>query len=174
VLGGFGTHDEGFETLTLLQTGKTPPMPLLLMEPPGDNYWEAWDHFIRDQLLKRNFISQSDLSLYRITHSPDEGVEWIKFFYSTYHSMRLAKGKVVLRLERELTDDHIRQLNKSFSDITEDGKIEKSSAFEEEANEPNLLSKPRIVLPHSEIPAGRLNELILMINRMGQSVQTQK
>ena len=170
--GGFGTHDEGFETLTLLQTGKTPPIPLLLMEPLGEDYWEVWDHFIRDQLLKRNFISQSDLSLYRIIHSPDEGVEWIKFFYSTYHSMRLAQGKVVLRLERELTDDHIRQLNKSFSDITEDGKIEKSSAFEEEANEPNLLSKPRIILPRSEVPAGRLIEIILMINRMGQSVQS--
>ena len=98
--GGFGTHDEGFETLTLLQTGKAPPMPLLLMELPDDDYWEDWDWFVRKQLYGKKLISEEDLSLYRIIHSPEEGVDWIKFYYSTYHSMRQVGDKLVIRLER--------------------------------------------------------------------------
>ncbi len=90
--GGFGTHDEGFEVLTLLQTGKTPPMPVVLMEPPGERYWEAWDQFIRQQLLDRGFVSPGDLSFYRIMHSPEEAASWIKSFYSTYHSMRQVRN----------------------------------------------------------------------------------
>jgi uncharacterized protein (TIGR00730 family) len=79
--GGFGTHDEGFEVLTLLQTGKAPPMPVVLMEPPGEEYWETWDDFIRRQLLARGFIHQEDLSFYKIMHSPEEAAEWIQSYY---------------------------------------------------------------------------------------------
>ena len=89
--GGFGTQDEGFETLTLLQTGKAPPMPLILMELPHDDYWESWDQFIRKQALSRNLISQEDLSLYKIVHSPEEGVNWIIF--STLHTIRCARSE---------------------------------------------------------------------------------
>ena len=78
--GGFGTHDEGFETLTLLQTGKTPPMPLVLVELPGEDYWESWEGFVKNQLLKRGLISEQDLTLYKIVHSPEEGLEWICHF----------------------------------------------------------------------------------------------
>jgi len=76
--GGFGTHDEGFEVLTLLQRGKAPPMPVVLMELPGEQYWEAWDQFVRQQLLARQFISPEGLSFYKIIHSPDEAVDWIR------------------------------------------------------------------------------------------------
>src|SRR5437762_6041239 len=74
--GGFGTHDEGFEVLTLLQTGKAPPMPVVLMELPGERYWETWDRFVRDQLLARGFVSPEDLRLYRIVHSAEEAADW--------------------------------------------------------------------------------------------------
>ncbi len=96
--GGFGTHDEGLETLTLLQTGETPPRPLVLVEPPGKNYWEAWNGFVRTQLLERGLISPVDLGFYRIVHSAKEGVDWITRFYSTYHSMRRVRDQLVLRL----------------------------------------------------------------------------
>lgn len=98
--GGFGTQDEGFEVLTLLQTGKTPPMPVVLMELPGERYWEDWDQFIRQQLLARDFIHPEDLSFYKIMHSPEEAAEWIRAYYSTYHSMRQVRGRLVIRLEK--------------------------------------------------------------------------
>ena len=99
--GGFGTHDEGFEVLTLLQTGKAPPMPVVLMELPGEKYWETWDQFIRQQLLAREFISPEDLSFYQIVRSPEEAGDYITSYYSTYNSMRLVRNRLVIRLEKE-------------------------------------------------------------------------
>ncbi len=166
--GGFGTHDEGFEVLTLLQTGKAPPMPVVLMELPGERYWESWDQFIREQLLARGFISREDLTFYQIVRSPEEARAWISSYYSIYHSMRQVRGKLVIRLEKELSDDHIRKLNEMFADLLDSGEIRKSRALPDEEDEPDLSSKPRIVFPYSRRSAGRLNELILTINSLGR------
>ena len=168
--GGFGTHDEGFETLTLLQTGKAPPMPLVLMEAANENYWESWDLFIRDQVLARKLISQEDCSLYKIVNTPEEGVRWIQFFYSTYHSMRHVRGTLVLRLEKELADNHIAELNQSFKDLVKKGRIRKIEPFRVESDEPAILAKPRIGFAYNDKSAGRLTEMILAINRMGESL----
>jgi uncharacterized protein (TIGR00730 family) len=168
--GGFGTHDEGFEVLTLLQTGKAPPMPVVLMELPGEKYWETWDKFIKQQLLARRFISPEDLSLYKIIHSPEEAVEWIRSYYSTYHSTRQVRGRLVIRLEKELSDSHIRKLNESFQDLIESGEITKTPALKEEQDEPDLLSKPRMAFAYNKKSAGRLNHMILMINQLGQTI----
>jgi uncharacterized protein (TIGR00730 family) len=168
--GGFGTHDEGFEVLTLLQTGKAPPMPVVLMEPRGERYWEAWDEFIRQQLLARGFVSPEDLNLYRIAHSQGEATDWIASYYSTYHSVRQVGNRLVIRLEKELSDDYIRILNEKFRDLVASGRISKTSAFREEADEPELQSKPRIVFAYDRGRAGRLNELILEINRLGRTL----
>lgn len=168
--GGFGTHDEGFETLTLVQTGKAPPMPLILMELPGGDYWQSWDRFVRGQMLDRGLISPDDTSLYKIYNSPEDGVEWVKFYYSTYHSVRQVRRKLVVRLEKELTDEHLEQLNDSFGDLVGRGKIEKTYAFPEEANEPELLEKPRIAFNNNRQSAARLNQLILKINELGKSL----
>jgi uncharacterized protein (TIGR00730 family) len=165
--GGFGTHDEGFEVLTLLQTGKSPPMPVVLMELPGEQYWETWDQFIRRQLLDRGYISREDLTFYRIVHSPEEAREWIMSYYSTYHSMRQVGDRLVIRLEKDLTDDNVRTLNESFSDLLGSGVISKTPALPEEDDEAQLSSKPRVVFPYNRRSAGRLNELILAINGMG-------
>jgi hypothetical protein len=168
--GGFGTHDEGFEVLTLLQTGKAPPMPVVLMELPGEEYWETWDQFIRQQLLPRGFISPHDLSLYRIVRSPEEAAAWIAFYYSTYHSMRQVRNRLVIRLERELSDDQVSALNEAFRDIVAAGKISKTPALREEEDEPSLRSKPRIAFIYTTGRAGRLNEMVLAINRLGTEV----
>ncbi len=170
--GGFGTHDEGFEVLTLLQTGKTPPMPVVLMELPGERYWEAWDQFIRQQLLERGFINQEDLSFYKVTHSPEDAVAWLDSFYSTYHSMRQVRNRLVIRLEKELRDAHIKVLNDEFQDLVKSGKIYKTSVLPEEADEPDLRSKPRIAFSYNRKSAGRLNEMILMLNQLGHSMLT--
>ncbi len=168
--GGFGTHDEGFEVLTLLQTGKAPPMPVVLMELPGEQYWESWNQFIRKQMLGRRFISQEDLSFYKIMHSAEEAADWIRSYYSTYNSMRQVGNQLVLRLEKELSDGDIGKLNELFSDLVESGKIVKTSALNAEKDEPTLLSKPRIAFKYNRKSAGRLNEMVLMINELGKTI----
>jgi len=165
--GGFGTQDEGFEVLTLLQTGKARPMPLMLMELPGDNYWETWDRFVKDQVLARGYISPEDLSLYKIVHSAEEATAWIRSYYSTYHSIRQVRNRLVIRLEQELSKDQLSQLNHSFADLVKDGKIVKATPLPEEEDEPDILSKPRISFRNNRQSAGRLNEMILAINQMG-------
>jgi uncharacterized protein (TIGR00730 family) len=166
--GGFGTHDEAFEVLTLLQTGKAPPMPVVLIESPGENYWEAWDHFIRSQLLTRRLISKEDLSFYHIVNSPEQARNYIKFYYSTYHSLRQVRNTLVIRLEKELAEYQIKILNARFADIIESGEIKKVSPMADEADEAALLDKPRISFNFNHKSAGRLNEMILTINRMGE------
>jgi uncharacterized protein (TIGR00730 family) len=165
--GGFGTHDEGFETLTLIQTGKAPPMPFLLMELPGETYWERFDGFVKEELLARKLISERDLKLYRIVHSPKEGVDYIKRFYSTYHSTRQVRDKLVVRLERELTDTAIQKLTTEFADIVKKGTVEKTRALPEETNEPDLLDKPRIMFSFDRKSPSRLIEMVWRINELG-------
>lgn len=166
--GGFGTQDEGFEVLTLLQTGKAPPMPVVLMELPGEAYWETWDKFIRQQLLDRGFIDREDLNFYKILHSPEEAADWIVSYYSTYHSMRQVYSRLVIRLEKELADSQLVILNEKFADLVKVGRIFKTPALPEEADEPELATKPRIIFNYNKKSAGRLNEMILAINEMGR------
>ena len=168
--GGFGTQDEGFEVLTLLQTGKAQPMPLVLMELPDDNYWETWDRFVCDQMMDRGLISQPDLSFYKIAHSPQEAVDWIKSYYSTYHSVRQVRGTLVMRLERELSDEAVAALNESFSDLMKSGKITKTEPLPQEKDQPELLAKPRSSVQYDQSNAGRLNEMILAVNEMGGQI----
>jgi hypothetical protein len=169
--GGFGTHDESFETLTLIQTGKAPPMPIILVELPGEDYWESWDHFIKHQMLRRGLISPEDLALYRIVHSPEEGVEWICRFYATYHSMRRVRNRLVLRLERELTAEQMAELNESYADLVREGNISKTGPARVEEDEPELQAKPRISFNYTGRSAGRLTQLIWRICDMGQELE---
>ncbi len=168
--GGFGTHDEGFEVLTLIQTGKNPPMPIVLMDVPGGTYWESWDRFIRQELLSREYISQEDLSFYRIARSPQEAAGIITDYYSTYNSLRLVHNRLVIRLEKELPDDRINRLTEQFRDIIKSGRINKTIALPDEEDEPQLLQKPRITFSYNNASAGRLNQMILEINRIGHEV----
>jgi uncharacterized protein (TIGR00730 family) len=166
--GGFGTHDEGFESLTLIQTEKASPRPLLLLEQPGETYWEYWDRFVKEQILARGLISPEDTSLYKIVHSPEKAMEEIRMFYSTYHSMRQVGDKRVIRLERDLSQSILEQLNEQFSDLADGSVIERTYALPEEANEPELLDKPRIAFNYSHKSAGRLKQMIDQINRLAK------
>jgi uncharacterized protein (TIGR00730 family) len=168
--GGFGTHDETFEVLTLLQTGKTAPIPVVLVESAGENYWEAWDFFIRSQMLTRRLLNKEDLSFYHIVNTPAEARNYIKFFYSTYHSLRQVRDRLVVRLEKELPDYRLKELNLKFADIVATGEIVKTNPLGEEFDEPDLLNKPRLCLAYNRKSAGRLNEMILTINRMGEEI----
>src|SRR5881296_2553525 len=122
--GGFGTMDEGYEALTLMQTGKSRIMPLVLMDRQGGTYWRTWDKHIREHLLRNQFISPDDLNLYHITDSCEDAVKVITRFYRNYQSMRFVKDLLVMRLKHKPTETAIEGLNLDFADIINAGKIE--------------------------------------------------
>ena len=162
--GGFGTLDEGFEVLTLIQTGKANLTPVVCMEAPGCDYWERWMDFVNDQLLARGFISDIDLALFKIYHEEEEAVEEIESFYRNYHSSRFVKDTLVLRLHHPLTPEHLVQLNKVFPDLLVKGQFEQSPALPEEHDEPDLSELPRLVFQYNRKDVGRLRQLIDWLN----------
>src|SRR5215213_4967739 len=102
--GGFGTMDEGFEVLTLIQTGKSVPMPIVFVDAPGGRFWQAWQDYVNDHLLAQGLISPADLHLYKLTDSVEEAAREVKHFYSNYHSLRYSRDEIILRLHRKPTE----------------------------------------------------------------------
>ncbi|MGD0336543.1 MAG: TIGR00730 family Rossman fold protein [Candidatus Omnitrophota bacterium] len=162
--GGFGTNDEGFEALTLMQTGKSRPRPLILMEPEGSAYWAGWIRFIEEQLAGNGFINKQDLNLFQVAHSADEAVKYIEDFYKVYHSLRYVAGMTVLRLNRPLSDKALDSINNEFKDILTEGRIMPSPALEEELKDKEYPDLPRLVMKFNLRDYGRLFELIRVIN----------
>jgi uncharacterized protein (TIGR00730 family) len=165
--GGFGTQDEGFETLTLVQTGKSPLIPIVLVDQPGGNYWKRWHRYVEDVLLGGGMISPSDLALYKVTESVEEAVAEIIGFYRVYHSMRYVKGDLVLRLQHKLAEPLLKRLDQEFADIIVSGTFEQTSALPAEANDTHLKDLPRLRFRFDRRSLGRLRMLIDTINREG-------
>lgn len=164
--GGFGTQDEAFECLTLTQTGKSAPVPLVLIDKPGGHYWDDWVDYIDKQLMKRGLISPDDPSLYTLTDNLDVACDAISSFYRVYHSSRYVGGVLVMRLKSELSDESLETLNQDFSEILIKGRIEKSKALPEEAQD-ETFDLPRLVLHFNQRDLGRLYQMIAAINRLG-------
>ena len=162
--GGFGTHDEGFETLTLLQTGKTRPIPLVLLDRARGTYWTTWQRYVEDHILRRGMIAREDLSLYKVTDKVDAAVDEIIGYYRVYHSSRYVRDRFVIRLSRALPDDYVRALATEFGDITDGGGIEQRRALSAERDEHDILHLPRLVLRLDRRHFGRLRQLIDRIN----------
>ena len=163
--GGYGTHDEAFEVLTLLQTRKNNPHPVVLIDVPGGTYWRKWEDFVRENMLSNKLISPEDLNLFRIVDSAEEAVAEIERFYRTYHSSRFVKGLLVVRLQRRLTPGQVDALNQQFAHLCPDGKIEQRDALPQESDEPELLALPRLVVPYNRRSGGILHhQLIAAIN----------
>lgn len=162
--GGFGTLDEAFETLTLVQTGKRDLMPLVLLDEPGGTYWSAFLKYVRDELLDNGLISPSDLSLFRVTDKVEEAVEEVLGFYSVYNSMRFIRDRLVLRLHVAPTDQLLQRLNDEFADVCASGRIERAEPHQVEADDAHLMSLPRIALTFNRKAVGRLREMIDVIN----------
>jgi hypothetical protein len=171
--GGFGTQDEAFECITLSQTGKSAPVPLVLIDKPGGNYWHDWNDYIHKQLLERGFISPEDPSLYTITDRIDVACEAIASFYRVFHSCRYVGNRLVLRLNSELSDEDVEILNQDFSDILVKGRIEKSHALPQEAQDVTV-GMSRLILHFNQRDLGRLYQLIATINRMGSTPRTEE
>lgn len=165
--GGFGTHDEGFEVLTLLQTGKCQPMPLVALDAPKGSYWRSWDRYVRDHLLAPGMISKDDLALYKVTDSVEEAVAELTRFYRVYHSSRYVHDLLVLRLSRPLPSAFLAQLAEEFRDIIASGTISQRGAFPVERDDPDTSNLPRLVFRFDREHFGRLRMLIDRINGEG-------
>ncbi len=162
--GGFGTLDETMEIMTLIQTGKNPPIPLVMIDD-GDGYWDDWFDFLRDSLLKRGLISGEDFGLFSITRDPLEAVQMIDDFYRNYHSLRFVGAKLVIRLNKVLDSDHLQILTNEFGGIlVPDGKISLSSPLSEEQDQPNLKHLPRLTIDFNRRSYGLLKSFIRRIN----------
>lgn len=144
--GGFGTHDEGFEVLTLLQTGKSPLVPLVLLDRPNGHYWETWRRFLVNDLLDRGLISPQDLHLVHITHDVEDAVNHILQFYRNFHSYRWVRHQMVIRIQKPLTSAALERLNSQFANLLAEGRILQTSALPEEAEDTHLAHFPRLVL----------------------------
>lgn len=164
--GGFGTMDETFEALTLVQTGKSSVIPIVLAQSPEDDYWQSWDQFIWRHMVERGKISPEDTRLYRIMESVDAACAEIVSFYRVYHSMRYVGASTVFRLNHPISESLVRQLTREFSDILDDGEFRlHPGPLPEETGDAELASLPRLVFPFNRQSMGRLREVVDRVNR---------
>lgn len=164
--GGFGTLDECFEVLTLLQTGKQTPLPVVMVDDPEAGYFQDLERFIRAQVLGSRLVSEQDLSLFRIVRTVKEACEEVFRFYRVYHSSRYVGSKLLVRLERELDDGEIAELVRRFRDIIRSGSIERAEPLPEEQRT-DLSRLARIQFDFNRRDFGRLRQLIDAINSFG-------
>ena len=161
--GGFGTQDEGYEALTLLQTGKANPLPVVMVDEPGGTYWTSWCDYTKSELLRTGMISPDDMNLFYITDSAEAGVKEVIQFYRRYHSSRFVRDELVIRLKTPLSDATVERLNDEFADILVDGRIvHRPDALPAEKGEYSGLA--RLVLHYDRRSPGRLRLLINAIN----------
>ena len=162
--GGFGTHDEAFEALTLIQTGKSHIFPVVCVDAPGDRYWADWKQFIISHLLRRKMICEADMSLFKVTDSVAEAVKEIHDFYRVYHSMRYVRNELVLRLMHAPSEAILRRIGTEFTDILVDGRFELTTALPAEANDVHVKDLPRLRFKFDRRSHGRLRQLIDLLN----------
>lgn len=165
--GGFGTLDEAFELLTLIQTGKSYPAPVVLLDHPGSTYWDGWRQFVAEQLEDGGMISPHDRSLYLHTHDVAEAVHYICHFYSSFHSLRYVGNRLVIRLRHELPSSAYPLLNEEFRDIVAKGTIAPTQASKSELKDQDVAELPRLGFEFDNRSFARLTTLIHRINDLG-------
>jgi uncharacterized protein (TIGR00730 family) len=164
--GGFGTLDEAFELLTLIQTGKAEPAPVVLLEVPGHNYWRAWERFVREEVVDRGLASPDDTHLYRIVDTVEDAAAEILGFYRNYHSLRWVGDILVLRLETSPTEEEAARLSEEFADAL-DGPIEiLTKPLHAERRSGDFQDKARVALRFDRLSYARLRELIDALNAL--------
>jgi hypothetical protein len=164
--GGFGTMDEGYEAITLMQTGKSQLMPLVLVDKPGGTYWKTWDKQVREHLLRDQLISPDDLNLYHITDSADEAVKVITRFYRNFHSTRFVKDLFIIRLKHAPTETAIEAMNEDFADINIGVPIKRIDPTPEEREDNDCLDLQRIAFGFNRRDYGRLRQLVDVLNSL--------
>ena len=161
--GGFGTHDEAFEALTLLQTGKSDPLPVVFVDAPGSTYWQDWSEFVQRHMLQQGLIAPSDLHLFKVTSDLDAAVNEITTFYRNYHSSRYVRNQLLIRLQRLPAPAMLARLNVDFRDILTQGDMVALEPPGDDADEAPQL--PRVLLWFDRLHFGRLRQLIDALNQ---------
>jgi hypothetical protein len=164
--GGFGTLDETFELLTLTQTGKGIPVPIVFLDTPGDPYWEHVDAFVTEQLVPRGLVSPKDTALYRVTDSCDVAVDEVTGFYSNYHSIRSVGDDLIIRLRRAPNDAQLAELNRDFAHLVKSGQIRRTAPYSVEKRQQDELGLDRIVLAFDKHGFAELRGLIDALNAL--------
>ena len=167
--GGYGTLDEALELLTLMQTGKADPAPVVLLDAASGSYWTAFEHFMREEVLARGLVSPEDRVLYRITDDPREATAEILGFYRNYHSRRVVGHRLVVRLQAPPTPVELAALAEEFADICVGGTIAASGPLPAEVADQDDVDLPRIVLEFDHISLGRLRSMIDRLNRLSSA-----
>src|SRR5690606_32757416 len=163
--GGFGTLDEALEVLTLIQTGKSPLVPVVLLDQPGGSYWEDALSFIRRHLAETGYILPSDLNLLRLVYNAEDAVQDIADFYRNSHSSRWLQDSFVVRLPHPLSDEALAQLHAAFSDLCLQGGFVQQACCEQEYDEPELRHLPRLAFSFNGRHLGRLRALLNFVNQ---------
>lgn len=159
--GGFGTLDELMEVLTLIQTGKSAMIPVVLLAGPDSNYWQHWEAYVRGELLTGGFVSEADTNLYHLAADPVEAADHISRFYANYHSSRYVGDDYVIRIRTALPPQRLDQLGEDFADLVASGGIVQRGAYDTEAEYRDL---PRIAFTHTRRDHGRVRALVDRIN----------
>ncbi len=163
--GGFGTHDEGFETLTLVQTGKAAPRPIVCLDPPGSKYWSSWKNFLIKQLGGRKMIDPDDMGLVYFTHDAQAAARKVTHFYRNYHSSRYIQDRLIFRMKRPLPPDRLEKINVNFKSILKKGKYQQFlKPFGEEENEPHTFGLTRLAFYFNRRHFAKLMQLIDEVN----------
>jgi hypothetical protein len=164
--GGFGTLDETFELLTLVQTGKSTPAPIVLLDVPDGTYWQTWLQFVSAELRDRGYISPVDLDLVKITDDVDVAIDEVLTFYRNYHSLRFVEGDLVLRLHQLPSPAELAKLNEEFADIVTRGEIEVAEASKAEHADSDVPELARLRMRFDRHGYARLRDLINRLNAL--------
>ncbi|MGE5302688.1 MAG: TIGR00730 family Rossman fold protein [Alphaproteobacteria bacterium] len=163
--GGFGTHDELTEALTLAQTGKSQIVPVVLVDTPGRVYWTQWEKFLREAMLSRGYIGPGEFSFFKIVDNVDAVIQEIRGFYRNFHSYRFVKQDLVIRLNYPPSPDLIHHLNENFADLLTDGRIRQTEPLTDELDDPSTLHLHRLLVPFKREEFARLRQMIDAINQ---------
>jgi uncharacterized protein (TIGR00730 family) len=170
--GGFGTLDETYELLTLVQTGKAVPVPIVLLDTPGGTFWTGFDSFTRDEVARNGWISDGDDCLYRITDSVRSAIDEVEGFYRNYHSLRYVGDRLVIRLHAAPTADELDELTRRYAAMLKSGRIDAARPFPPEVSGNDHLELPRIALRFDRRSFGPLRRLIDDLNRLPSAPAT--
>jgi len=162
--GGFGTLDEAFEVLTLMQTGKAHIVPVVLLDRSRGKYWETWKKFLAERLLKSGFVSEEDFAFFKIRHSARDAAAEIEQFYKVFHSARWVGKKFVIRLNHWLSNEAVADLNMEFADIVRRGQIVQRTTPSDERDQSGISKSPRLIFTAFRGRFGRFRQLIDSIN----------
>jgi uncharacterized protein (TIGR00730 family) len=162
--GGFGTHDELLESITLAQTGKSQLVPIILMDLPDGNYWSRWIEFLRDDVMSRGYIVEREMTFFKTFSDADAAVKEITNYYRNYHSYRFVKQDLVIRLNHPPAPELIERLNQEFADIISDGKVRQTEPLPDEADDPDTLHLHRLLVRFNREDFARLRQMIDAIN----------